>query len=107
VPEPASLAAEIIAVRWRADDGGFAVLAALGDDGEEVVLTGPIAHLHEGDVVEVDGTWREHPRFGRQLHVEHTRVGPPASEHALKALLASVKHIGPQGAEWLVARHGT
>jgi exodeoxyribonuclease V alpha subunit len=106
VPEPVSLNAEIVAVRWRADDGGFAVLAALADDGEEVVLTGPIAHLHEGDTVEVDGVWRDHPRFGRQLQVEHTRVGPPASEDALKALLGSVKHVGPRGAEWLLDRHG-
>ncbi|HEU4976697.1 MAG TPA: ATP-dependent RecD-like DNA helicase [Baekduia sp.] len=107
MPEPASLAAEIVAVRWRADDGGFAVLAAVGDDGREVTLTGPIAHLHEGDTVEVEGVWREHPRFGRQLHCEQVLVGPPASEDALLALLASVKHVGPRGAEWLLDRHGT
>ena len=106
MPESASLAAEIVAVRWRADDGGFAVLAAVSDAGDEVVLTGPIAHLHEGDTVEVDGTWRDHPKFGRQLHVEHTRVGPPASVDALQALLASVKHVGPRGAAWLLERHG-
>jgi exodeoxyribonuclease V alpha subunit len=105
VPDPASLAAEIVAVRWRADDGGFAVLAAIGDDGEEVTLTGPIAHLHEGDTVEVQGAWREHPRFGRQLHVEHLQVGA-ASPAALITLLSSVKHVGPRGAEWLLARHG-
>lgn len=106
MPEPASLAAEIVAVRWRAQDGGFAVVAALGDDGEEVVFTGALAHLHEGDVVEVDGTWREHPRFGRQLHVERTRIGAPASEDGLKALLAAVKHVGPRGAQWLLDQHG-
>jgi exodeoxyribonuclease V alpha subunit len=105
VPEPASLAAEIVAVRWRADDGGFAVLAAMDADGEEVMLTGPIAHLHEGDTVEVQGAWREHPRFGRQLHVEHLQVGA-ASPDALITLLSSVKHVGPRGAEWLLARHG-
>jgi len=105
VPEPASLAAEIVAVRWRADDGGFAVLAALDADGEEVTLTGPIAHLHEGDTVEVQGAWREHPRFGRQLHVEQLKVGA-ASPDALITLLSSVKHVGPRGAEWLLARHG-
>src|SRR4051812_2029327 len=105
VPDPASLAAEIVAVRWRADDGGFAVLAAIGGDGEEVTLTGPIAHLHEGDTVEVQGAWREHPRFGRQLHVEHLQVGA-ASPDALITLLSSVKHVGPRGAEWLLARHG-
>jgi exodeoxyribonuclease V alpha subunit len=108
VPDPArTLAAEIVAVRWRADDGAFAVLAAVDGGGDEVVLTGPIAHLHEGDTVEVEGAWREHPRFGRQLHVEQLRVGPPASEEGLLALLASVKHVGPRGAEWLVERHGT
>jgi exodeoxyribonuclease V alpha subunit len=106
VPDPASLAAEIVAVRWRADDGGFAVLAALGDDGEEIVLTGPIAHLNEGDTVEVQGAWREHPKFGRQLHVEQLHLGPPASEDAVLALLGSVKHVGPRGAEWLLERHG-
>jgi len=106
VPDPATLlAAEIVAVRWRADDGGFAVLAAIGDDGEEVTLTGPIAHLHEGDTVEVQGAWREHPRFGRQLHVEQLKVGA-ASPDALAALLGRVKHVGPRGAEWLLARHG-
>jgi len=107
VPDPPrSLAAEIVAVRWRADDGAFAVLAAVDDGGDEVVLTGPIAHLHEGDTVEVEGAWREHPRFGRQLHVEQLRVGAPASEEGLLALLGSVKHVGPRGAEWLLGRHG-
>jgi exodeoxyribonuclease V alpha subunit len=105
VPDPASLAAEIVAVRWRADDGGFAVLAAMGEDGEEVTLTGPIAHLHEGDTVEVQGAWREHPRFGRQLHVEQLKVDT-SSPDALITLLSSVKHVGPRGAEWLLARHG-
>jgi exodeoxyribonuclease V alpha subunit len=105
--EKVLLAAEVIAVRWRADDGGFAVLAALGDDGQELTLTGPIAHLHEGDTVEVEGEWRQHPKHGRQLHCAQVRVGAPASEDALLALLSSVKHVGPKGAEWLVERHGS
>jgi exodeoxyribonuclease V alpha subunit len=106
VPEPVAVAAEIVAVRWRADDGGFAVLAAVGDDGAELTLTGPIAHLHEGDAVEVEGAWREHPKFGRQLHVEQVRVAAPTSTGALLALLESVTHVGPKGAAWLVERHG-
>jgi exodeoxyribonuclease V alpha subunit len=108
VPDPGPIAAEIVAVRWRADDGGFAVLAAVReDDGEELVLTGPIAHLHEGDTVEVSGAWREHPKFGRQLHVVQVKVGAPATTDALLTLLESVKHVGPKGAEWLVGRHGS
>ncbi|WP_445150532.1 SF1B family DNA helicase RecD2 [Baekduia sp. Peel2402] len=108
MPDPASLAAEIVAVRWRADDGGFAVLVGVPEGGdEEFVLTGPIAHLHEGDSVDLTGTWREHPKFGRQLHVEQVKVGAPTSTDALTTLLESVKHVGPKGAEWLLERHGS
>lgn len=106
MPEPSSLAAEIVAVRWRTDDGGFAVMVAKAGDGDEHVLTGPIAHLHEGDSVEVEGQWREHPKFGRQLHVQQVRVGAMASTDAVLTLLESVKHVGPRGAEFLLDRHG-
>jgi exodeoxyribonuclease V alpha subunit len=106
VPEPSSLAAEIVAVRWRTEDRGFAVMVARGGDGGELVLTGPIAHLHEGDSVEVEGQWREHPKFGRQLHVQQVKVGAMASTDAVLTLLESVKHVGPKGAEFLLERHG-
>jgi len=109
VPDPdLPLAAEIVAVRWRADDGGFAVLVAQPEGEEdELVLTGPIAHLHEGDTVEVSGAWQEHPKFGRQLRVEQVKVGAPASTDAVLTLLESIKHVGPKGAEWLLERHGS
>jgi exodeoxyribonuclease V alpha subunit len=107
VPDPGTLAAEIVAVRWRADDGGFAVLVAQPEGEEdELILTGPIAHLHEGDTVEVSGAWQDHPKFGRQLRVEQVKVGAPASTDALVTLLESIKHVGPKGAEWLLERHG-
>src|SRR3954470_22547550 len=93
-----------MAVRWSGDD--FAVVAAVTDDGEEVTLTGPLAHVHEGEVLELGGTWREHPRHGRQFTVERVRSSGPASEDALLAYLSSVKHVGPSGAAWLLERHG-
>jgi exodeoxyribonuclease V alpha subunit len=98
------LTAEVMAVRWSGDD--FAVLAAVTDDGEEVTLTGPLAHVAEGELLEVGGTWREHPKHGRQFSVERVRAGAPVSEDALLSYLASVKHVGPSGAAWLLERHG-
>ena len=98
------LSAEVMAVRWSGDD--FAVVAAVTDDGEEVTLTGPLAHVHEGDCLELGGEWREHPRHGRQFNVARVRTAAPASEDALLAYLASVKHVGPSGAAWLFAQHG-
>src|SRR4051794_16112020 len=96
--------AEVMAVRWSGDD--FAVIAAVTDDGEEVTLTGPLAHVHEGELLEVGGTWRVHPKHGRQFTVERVRSSAPASEDALLTYLASVKHVGPSGAAWLLERHG-
>jgi exodeoxyribonuclease V alpha subunit len=98
------LSVEVMAVRWSGDD--FAVVAALTDDGEEVTLTGPLAHVHSGESLELGGEWREHPKHGRQFFVERVRIAAPASEDALLAYLASVKHVGPTGAAWLLERHG-
>jgi exodeoxyribonuclease V alpha subunit len=93
-----------MAVRWSGDD--FAVLAAVTDDGEEITLTGPLAHVEEGETLEVGGQWRDHPKHGRQFTVERVRAAAPSSEEALISYLASVKHVGPSGAAWLLERHG-
>ncbi|MEO7557186.1 MAG: helix-hairpin-helix domain-containing protein, partial [Acidimicrobiales bacterium] len=98
------LRAEVIAVRWSGDD--FAVLAAVTDDGEEITLTGPLAHVSEGETLELGGTWKEHPKHGVQFAVERVRTAAPASEDALLGYLSSVKHVGPAGAAWLLDRHG-
>jgi exodeoxyribonuclease V alpha subunit len=97
---------EVAAVRWRAPDGAFAVLAGVSDEGEEVVLVGALDHVHEGESVAVEGGWQRHARHGWRFVAERTRVQEPASEQALLAYLGSVKHVGPRGAAWLLDRHG-
>jgi exodeoxyribonuclease V alpha subunit len=105
-PDQRTLSVEVAAVRWRAPDGAFAVLAGISDEGEEVVLVGALDHVHEGESVAVEGGWQRHPRHGWRFVAERTRVQEPASEQALLAYLGSVKHVGPRGAAWLLERHG-
>jgi exodeoxyribonuclease V alpha subunit len=105
-PDQRTLSVEIAAVRWKAPDGAFAVLAGISDEGEEVVLVGALDHVHEGESVAVEGGWQRHPRHGWRFVAERTRVQEPASEQALLAYLGSVKHVGPRGASWLLERHG-
>jgi exodeoxyribonuclease V alpha subunit len=100
------LTVEVTAVRFALDDGDFAVLAGVTDDGEEVVLTGALAHVHAGESVDVAGEWRRHPRHGPQFAVQRVRLREPVGEQALLAYLGSVKHVGPRGAAWLLDRHG-
>ncbi|MEA2358761.1 MAG: exodeoxyribonuclease alpha subunit [Solirubrobacteraceae bacterium] len=105
-PDQRALSVEVAAVRWRAPDGAFAVLAGVTDDGEEVVLVGALDHVHEGESVDVEGAWQRHAKHGWRFVAQRTRVQEPASEQALLAYLGSVKHVGPRGAAWLLERHG-
>jgi exodeoxyribonuclease V alpha subunit len=105
-PEQRALSVEVAAVRWRAPDGAFAVLAGVSDEGEEVVVVGALDHVHEGESVAVEGGWQRHPRHGWRFVAERARVQEPASEQALLAYLGAVKHVGPRGAAWLLERHG-
>jgi exodeoxyribonuclease V alpha subunit len=105
-PDQRTLSVEVAAVRWRAPDGAFTVLAGITEEGEDVVLVGALDHVHEGESVAVEGGWQRHARHGWRFVAERARVEEPASEHALLAYLGAVKHVGPRGAEWLLTRHG-
>ncbi|MCU0312483.1 MAG: AAA family ATPase [Solirubrobacteraceae bacterium] len=106
-PSARTLRAEVVAVRWQAPEGGFAVVGALTDAGEEVTLTGTLDHVHEGEVLEADGAWRRHAKHGWRFEVAGARSLGPVSDAALLNLLAGVRHVGPSGAAWLLERHGT
>jgi len=105
-PAAGELAAEVVNVRWSVPDGDFAVLDALSDEGEQVVLVGALGHVREGESVAVGGGWRCHPRHGWQFTVERVRILEPVSDAAVKAYLESIKHVGPRGAALLVERYG-
>jgi exodeoxyribonuclease V alpha subunit len=100
------LALEIAAVRWRLPDGDFAVLVGLTDEGEEVTVTGALADVQPGEVIDVRGEFRRHAKHGWQFAAEGVRVRAPVGEDALLAYLGAVKHVGPAGAQWLLERHG-
>jgi len=105
-PAAGELVAEVMNIRWSVPDGDFAVLDAVSDDDEPIVLVGALAHVREGESVAVGGGWRCHPRHGWQFTVERARILEPVSDAAVKAYLESVKHVGPRGAAVLVERYG-
>ncbi len=105
-PAAGELVAEVMGVRWSVDDGDFAVLDAVSDDGEAVVLVGALGHVREGESIATGGGWRCHPRHGWQFSVQRVRILEPVSDAAVASYLESVKHIGPRGAALLVQRHG-
>ena len=105
-PSATELSAEVANVRWSTAGGDFAVLDAITDAGDPVVLVGALAHVQEGESLAVGGAWRRHPRHGWQFDVRRARVLEPVSDHAVRAYLESVKHVGPRAAAVLVERFG-
>jgi exodeoxyribonuclease V alpha subunit len=105
-PAASELTAEVAGVRWSVPDGDFAVLDAVAEDGDEVVLVGPLGHVREGESIAVGGGWRRHAKHGWQFQVVRVRVLEPVGDHAVRAYLESVKHLGPLGAARLVRRFG-
>jgi len=100
------LTVQVTGVRWSVPDGDFAVLDAVSDDGEDVVVVGPLGHVHEGESIEVGGGWKRHPRHGWQFQATRARVQEPVGKHAVRAYLETIKHIGPLAAIRLVDRFG-
>ncbi len=105
-PSARTLSAEVAAVRWQAPEGGFAVVAAVTDAGDEVTLTGTLDHVHEGELLEVGGAWHRHAKHGWRFQVDAVRSLGPSGDAALLNLLSSVRHVGPSGAAWLLEQHG-
>src|SRR3954454_14013305 len=100
------LALEVAAIRWRLPDGDFAVLVGLTDEGEEVTVTGALADVQPGEVIDVRGTFRRNAKHGWQFAAEGVHVREPVGEDALLAYLGAVKHVGQGGARWLLEPYG-
>jgi exodeoxyribonuclease V alpha subunit len=92
--------------RFANDTTGWAVLEAIDESGDEVVLVGPLHHLEERERVRVVGIWQDDSRFGLQVKVSQADPLPPSDEQALLAYLVRVRHIGPRRAAKLLERHG-
>ena len=48
--------------RYLSPNAGWAVVDATGDDGEDVVLVGPVGHLEASERAHVIGRWIDDPR---------------------------------------------
>jgi exodeoxyribonuclease V alpha subunit len=93
-------------VRWAAEDGGFAVLSVEADDGDDITVAGPVAHLAEGDRARVVGHWTEHDRYGLQVQAEAAyELDPDDAAGALK-YLTTIRGIGKRRAKQLADRYG-
>ncbi len=92
--------------RFASDATGWAVLDADGEDGEQIVLVGPLVHLEARERAHVLGTWVDDSRYGMQVKVTEARALPPSDAETLAVYLRRVKHVGAKRAQTLIDRYG-
>lgn len=90
-------------------DNGFSVLVMTMGPKQSTIITGHLAHVKEGQQVTVQGSWKMHPKFGKQFEVTSCIAHTPTTTYGLKKYLGSglIKGIGPAYAEKLVDYFGT
>ena len=76
--------------------------------GDEPTIVGAVPNLSVGETVEVEGTWVNHQKYGRQFQVESCRQVPPTSIAGIERYLGSglIKGIGPVTAKRIVEQFG-
>lgn len=69
-----------------------------------VTIVGFMTSIHPGEMLEIKGSWENHPRYGQQLRIESYTVVLPASIDGIQAYLKSgiVRGIGPLMAQRMV-----
>ncbi len=88
-------------------ENGYTVAKVSGPRGL-VTVVGPMAGVHVGASIEMEGVWTHHPRFGRQFKVENYRMVLPATAAGVEKYLGSglIKGIGPVLAKRIVRHFG-
>jgi exodeoxyribonuclease V alpha subunit len=96
-------------ITYHNHENGFTI-ARLVADGEQkkITVVGAIAALEEGEHIEVDGTWNEHPKYGRQFKIEEYRIIYPTTAKGIEKYLGSglIRGIGPVSAKRIVDHFG-
>ncbi|MDR2301673.1 MAG: ATP-dependent RecD-like DNA helicase [Deltaproteobacteria bacterium] len=104
-----SLAGQIEKVTYLNDETGFSIVM-LKVDGkmEAVTAVGQLNSPFVGELVDLTGEFKRHPRFGLQFEVVTCASRPPESENGLTKYLGSglIKGVGPVLARRLVEAFG-
>ena len=96
-------------VTYASDETGYSVVRlAVKGRLDLVTVVGGLADVNPGASLELEGTWKRHPKYGRQFEVYRYRTVLPATAEGIEKYLGSglIKGIGPVMAERIVKKFG-
>ena len=92
---------------YKNASNGYGVINVIVEE-DELTCTGIFTHLDEGECIEAEGSYVEHPVYGTQFKVERFQVVPPEDSVAVERYLASgaIRGVGAALAARIVKRFG-
>jgi len=91
---------------YRNQETGYAVLSCSAETGH-ATLIGDLAAATKGCVLEAQGEWKEHPKYGRQFAVLSWSESAPRDLESIKLYISDyTSGIGPKYAARIVAHFG-
>ena len=93
---------------YESDESLYKVCELVLDDDSEVIIVGSFPRLDEGLSYEFVGSYREHPKYGKQFFVESYSKSDSLTKSGLLNYLSSGKFygIGPKIAENIINKLG-
>ncbi len=93
---------------YRNSENGYTILV-LSCEKEDITCVGTLKDIDQGESLEVQGEYVEHPVYGTQLKVANYRIVPPEDAASMERYLGSgaIKGIGPALAARIVKEFGS
>ncbi len=95
---------------YHSAESGYTVARfKLPRSSELVTIVGNFASIQPGQTLQLEGDWREHPKYGSQFQVIKYRESKPATLTGIEKYLGSglIKGVGAATAKRIVAHFGT
>jgi exodeoxyribonuclease V alpha subunit len=94
---------------YHSDESGYTVARLKAPRTSELItIVGNFANIQAGQTLHLEGSWREHPKYGSQFQVAQYRETKPATITGIEKYLGSglIKGVGPVTAKRIVAHFG-
>ena len=101
------IAGTVEEIIYNNDSNGYTV-GIIETEDDVVTFTGLFSSISLGEQIEVEGDWKEHPRYGKQFEVKSYKIIMPDSIEGIKKYLASglIKGVGDATASKIVEEFG-
>ncbi len=106
---PTHISGQIERITFTNEENGFTIaLVKVEGQKELVTVVGNLIAPAPGEILEMQGEWTHHPRFGEQFKVAQFKTKVPATVYGIQKYLASglIKGLGPVMAGRIVDKFG-